>query len=60
VDVTIKVSINTDDTRDQVSWKIAGGVSDLLRSLDHEVDPRGISAKVSEPGSVVHLDVKED
>ena len=59
MDVTVRVSVDTDDTVDQVSWKIADGVSDLLRSLEYEVGPRGITAKTTTPGSVVHLDVKE-
>jgi hypothetical protein len=57
MDVTIKTTITTTDERDVVCWKMADGVGDLLRSLDYEVGPRGITAKVTEPGSVVHLDV---
>jgi hypothetical protein len=59
MDVTIKATIATDDERDVVCWKIADGVSDLLRSLDYDTGPRGITAKVTEPGSVVHLDVAQ-
>lgn len=59
MDVTIKITITTTDDPDVVCWKIADGLSDLLLSLDYEVGPRGITCKVREPGSVVHLDVKE-
>jgi hypothetical protein len=55
MDITIKTTVTTTD-KEVVCWKIADGVSDLL---DYEVGPRGITAKVREPGSVVHLDVKE-
>jgi hypothetical protein len=59
MDVTVKTTITTTDERDVVCWKVADGVSDLLRSLEYEVGSRGITAKVTEPGSVVHLDAKQ-
>jgi len=59
MDVMIKTTIATDDERDVVCWKIADGMSDLLGSLGYQVGPRGITAKVTEPGSVLHLDVKD-
>jgi hypothetical protein len=59
MNVTIKTTITTTEDSDVVCWKIADGLSDLLASLDFEVGPRGITCKVTEPGSVVHLDVKE-
>ena len=60
MDVTVKVSIETDDTSDQVSWKVADGVSDLLRSLGSKVGPRGITAKVRPRAAVCHLDERKE
>ncbi len=59
MDVTIRATITTSDERDAVCWRIADGVSDLLRSLGYELGPRGITARVTEPGPVVHLDVAQ-
>ncbi len=57
MEVTIRTTVETNEHPDLLAWRLADGMSDLLRSLDCAVGPRGIYAKViGVPASVVHLD----
>ena len=57
MDVTIRTTIETDETPDAVAWKVAEGLADLCQSLGWQTGPRGITSKViGTPASVVHLD----
>ena len=60
-DVVVRFSLeDLDETTEALSFRIADGVSDLLGSLGSKVGPRGITAKMTPPGAVCHLDERKE
>ena len=60
-EVVVRFTLESlDENPDALSFRIADGVSDLLRSLGSKVGPRGITAKVRPRAAVCHLDERKE